>query len=188
MRRSWKASYYGEEMEKQKREEAIAALLTRLSIAPATVDDLETIVEIEQRAYPVPWSREQLLAVFQQKVIRLKLLLDGKILIGYAFVSIILDEGHLLHITVDPQYHGKRLGHYLLDAILKMGEKEQLATLFLEVRAGNQPARRLYDRIGFNQIGLRKGYYPCNINGREDAIVMAYTFPSATFNFKVDSK
>lgn len=173
-------------MEKR-REEEIAALFARLSIVPATVEDLECIVEIEQRAYPVPWSREQLLAVFQQKVIRLKLLLDEEIVIGYAFVSIVLDEGHLLHITVDPQYHGKRLGYYLLDAILKLGEKKKLATLFLEVRAGNEPARRLYDRIGFNQVGLRKGYYPCNINGREDAIVMAYTFPTAIFNFNLEA-
>lgn len=174
-------------MDKQRREEEIVALLARLSIAPATVDDLETIVEIEKRAYPVPWSRDQLLAVFQQKVIRLKLLLDEEVLIGYAFVSIVLDEGHLLHITVDPLYHGKRLGHYLLDAIIKMGEREKLATLFLEVRAGNDPARRLYDRIGFNQVGLRKGYYPCNINGREDAIVMAYTFSAAMFNFNLEA-
>lgn len=155
-----------------------------LTIEEATLDDLEAILEIEVRAYPVPWSREQMIDVFNQKVIRMKLLMDGA-LIGYAFVSIILDEGHLLHITVDPIHHGKRLGRYLLEQVLKLGDQHQLATIFLEVRAGNTPARGLYDRIGFNQVGIRKGYYPCKINGREDAIVMAYTVPSDTFNFQL---
>lgn len=155
-----------------------------LKIEEATLADLEEILEIEVRAYPVPWSRDQMMDVFNQKVIRLKLLMD-ETLIGYAFVSIILDEGHLLHITVDPIHHGKRLGRYLLEEVLKLGDTHQLATIFLEVREGNTPARALYDRIGFNQVGVRKGYYPCKINGREDAIVMAYTVPSDTFNFQV---
>ncbi len=160
------------------------AMETLLTLEEATLDDLETILEIEARAYPIPWSREQMVDIFNQKVIRMKLLLSGE-LIGYAFVSIILDEGHLLHITVDPIHHGKRLGRYLLEQVLKLGDSHQLATIFLEVRAGNTPARALYDRIGFNQVGVRKGYYPCNINGREDAIVMAYTVPSDTFNFQL---
>ncbi|HIW06234.1 MAG TPA: ribosomal protein S18-alanine N-acetyltransferase [Candidatus Ignatzschineria merdigallinarum] len=157
---------------------------TLLTLEEATLDDLDTILEIEARAYPVPWSREQMIDVFNQKVIRMKLLMNGE-LIGYAFVSIILDEGHLLHITVDPIHHGKRLGRYLLEHVLQLGDSHQLATIFLEVREGNTPARALYDRIGFNQVGVRKGYYPCKINGREDAIVMAYTVPSDTFNFQL---
>ena len=157
---------------------------TLLTLEEATLDDLDTILEIEARAYPVPWSREQMIDVFNQKVIRMKLLMNGE-LIGYAFVSIILDEGHLLHITIDPIHHGKRLGRYLLEHVLQLGDSHQLATIFLEVREGNTPARALYDRIGFNQVGVRKGYYPCKINGREDAIVMAYTVPSDTFNFQL---
>lgn len=157
-----------------------------LTIEEATLEDLESILEIEVRAYPVPWSREQMIDVFNQKVIRMKLLMEDE-LIGYAFVSIILDEGHLLHITVDPIHHGKRLGRYLLERVLELGETHKLATIFLEVREGNTPARALYDRIGFNQVGIRKGYYPCKINGREDAIVMAYTVPSDTFNFQLST-
>ena len=101
-------------------------------------------------------------------------------------VGIVLDEGHLWHITVDPIHQGKRFGKYLLEQVLALGETHNLSTIFLEVRAGNTPARGLYDRMGFNQIGIRRGYYPCNINGHEDAIVMAYTVPSETFNFQVD--
>lgn len=158
--------------------------VAQLKIEEATLEDLDIILEIEARAYPVPWSREQMMDVFSQKVIRMKLLLDDE-LIGYAFVSVILDEGHLLHITVDPIHHGKRLGRYLLEHVLTLGETYKLVTIFLEVRAGNVPARALYDHIGFNQVGVRKGYYPCKINGREDAIVMAYTVASDTFNFQL---
>lgn len=156
--------------------------MAKIEIVPATLADLDAILEIEARAYPVPWNRAQMEDVFHQKVIRQKLLYDG-VLIGYTFVSIILDEGHLLHITVDPKYQGKGLGHVLLDSVLALGDTHQLATIFLEVRAGNTPARALYEKRGFNQIGLRKGYYPCLINGREDAIVMAYTLATA-FDFK----
>lgn len=156
-----------------------------LTVETATIADIDALLAIENRAYPVPWNRQQMEDVFTQKTIRKKLLLEGE-LIGYAFVSIILDEGHLLHITVDPIHHGKRFGRYLLERVIELGDTHALATIFLEVRAGNTPARALYDRMGFNQIGMRKGYYPCNVHGREDAIVMAYTMPSETFCFKVD--
>lgn len=156
-----------------------------LKLETATTSDIDTILEIENRAYPVPWNRQQIEAVFYNKTIRMKLLMEDE-LIGYAFVSIVLDEGHLLHITIDPIHHGKRLGYFLLKAVLGLGETHNLATIFLEVRESNTPARRLYDQMGFNQVGMRKGYYPCNINGREDALVMAYTMPSESFDFKVD--
>ncbi len=156
--------------------------MAKIEIVPATVEDLERILEIEERAYPIPWNRAQMESIFYQNIVRQKLLYDGT-LIGYTFVSIILDEGHLLHITVDPKYHGMGLGRLLLDSVVTLCEAQQLSTLFLEVRIGNKPARTLYEKYGFNQIGVRKGYYPCLINGREDAIVMAYSLTTA-FDFK----
>ncbi len=149
-------------------------------IEPVNEADFASILEIENRAYSVPWNEQQMRDVFAQNVDRMKLM-EGQNLIGYAFFQIILDEGHLLHITIDPKHQGRKLGKRLLEHIIQKAHDANLVTIFLEVRAGNTPALRLYEKSGFNQIGIRKGYYPCVINGREDAIVMAYSNPMMFF-------
>lgn len=148
--------------------------MDKIRVEELLADDFEKIIEIESRAYSVPWKREVVEKIFQQDLKRIKLIYQEQ-LAGYAFLSSVLDEGHLLHITIDPNYQGLGLGRRLLQYILELGQQKGLSSIFLEVREGNTPARGLYQSIGFNEIGLRKGYYPCKDGSREDAIVMAYT-------------
>ena len=148
--------------------------MDKIRVEELLADDFEKIIEIESRAYSVPWKREVMEKIFQQDLKRIKLIYQEQ-LAGYAFLSSVLDEGHLLHITIDPNYQGLGLGRRLLQYILELGQQKGLSSIFLEVGEGNTPARGLYQSIGFNEIGLRKGYYPCKDGSREDAIVMAYT-------------
>ncbi|MEK9893055.1 MAG: GNAT family N-acetyltransferase, partial [Pseudomonadales bacterium] len=67
---------------------------------------------------------------------------------------------------------GQGLGRLALDAALKKASQRLATVMFLEVRDSNQSARALYDSVGFNEIGVRRGYYPA-ASGREDAVVMA---------------
>jgi ribosomal-protein-alanine N-acetyltransferase len=73
---------------------------------------------------------------------------------------------------VDPRHRQQGVGTTLLRALLATAEVAEVATLFLEVRPSNTAALRLYEKFGFNEVGVRNNYYPAK-NGREDAIVLA---------------
>ena len=94
--------------------------------------------------------------------------------IGHGVIQLILDEAHLLNITVRPQSQGQGYGLQLLEHLMAEAGRQGGRECFLEVRASNQSAYRLYERFGFNEIGRRRDYYPA-ANGREDALVMACT-------------
>lgn len=81
------------------------------------------------------------------------------------------DEVHLLNIAVDRAWHGQGVARDLLAVLSARCRQQHAETLWLEVRPSNTPARALYERLGFVEVGRRKGYYPAP-EGREDAIVM----------------
>ncbi len=91
--------------------------------------------------------------------------------VAYAVVLGVLDEAHLLNLSVCRAAQGGGRGRQLLDHLCDEARRHGASQFFLEVRPSNQPAIRLYERCGFETIGRRKGYYPA-AKGREDAIVM----------------
>ncbi len=82
-----------------------------------------------------------------------------------------VDELHLLNLTIAPAGQGSGLGSALLETVLAHARSRGLAQVWLEVRASNARARALYARRGFDEVGLRRGYYP-GLRGREDAVLM----------------
>ena len=95
---------------------------------------------------------------------------DGE-LEGYAIFSSIFDEGELLRIAVNPLSRRKGYATMLMNELSKLGRERNIEHWFLEVRAGNLGAIKLYEKFGFIMMGRRKGYYTAP-NGREDAITM----------------
>ena len=142
-----------------------------LPLRPMTLVDLDTVMVIEERAYPFPWTRRNFQDCLKQGYLCQVYEQDDKIM-AYAVVMLVLDEMHLLNICIDPHEHGKRLGSRLLQTLEHKARGLQAETCFLEVRQSNFSAIRLYLNAGFNEVGIRKGYYPAAL-GREDAIVMA---------------
>lgn len=140
-------------------------------LAPA---DLPAVLAMERRAHAFPWTQgnfaDALASGYYMVVME-----EGGDLLGYGIVQVILDEGHLLNITVDPGLHGRGLGRELLQHLLDYA-KEKTDTLFLEVRPSNTRAIALYQTSGFNEIGLRRNYYNAPGGGREDALLMALAF------------
>lgn len=137
------------------------------------VADLDAVMAIEQRAYSFPWSRgnfiDSLAAGYAAQM-----LLDGNgRLIGYFVAMPGVDEMHLLNVTVDPHWQGLGHAHRLMDAVEACCADRDAAMLWLEVRASNERARRLYAKRGFSEVGLRRGYYPAAQGRREDAVVMS---------------
>jgi ribosomal-protein-alanine N-acetyltransferase len=83
-----------------------------------------------------------------------------------------VNELELLNITVDPSYRKKGYAQRVLGIMEDLASSRSLESIFLEVRVGNKPAIQLYKKLGYEQVGLRKDYYPLTSGGREDAIVM----------------
>ena len=144
-----------------------------LSLRPMSMADLSAVLSIEQQAYQFPWSH----GIFEDCLkhgYSCWVYENQCHIIAYAVVMFSLDEMHLLNICVHPAYHRQRLGSRLLKTLECIGKGLKADTCFLEVRQSNSSAIRLYLNAGFNEVGLRKGYYQA-IHGREDAIVMAKT-------------
>jgi ribosomal-protein-alanine N-acetyltransferase len=87
-------------------------------------------------------------------------------------------EMHLLSIAVHPQHQGQGLAQYMLSHLAGLCGVAEADTLWLEVRQSNERARRLYTRWGFEQVGLRKNYYPASQGQREHACVMRWERPA----------
>lgn len=147
-------------------------MIDAVSFRPMTEADLEAVLKIEYAAFTHPWTRGIFLDGL--KSYDIWLMFDGEQQVGHGVLSIILDEAHLLNITVKPESQGRGLGLRLLEHLMGRANERGARECFLEVRASNQVAYRLYERYGFNEIGRRRDYYPA-AGGREDALVMACT-------------
>ena len=148
----------------------MSTLNSRYQFRPMVESDLDAIMEIEPHIYSHPWSRgnfsDSLVSGYSAWV-----LLDGAKIIGYALMMMVLDEAHLLNLSVAKAYQKKGLGRLLLEHMIAIAKKHAAANMFLEVRPSNISAIALYENIGFNEMAIRRGYYPAH-NGREDAVLM----------------
>lgn len=139
------------------------------TISALTSADLQAVSALEQRSHPHPWTSENLrssLACHTCVGVR-----DQGNWIAHAVLSFVVGEAELLLFVVDKNWQGRGLGAEFL-RLLAQAAKQKAQTLFLEVRASNTAAIALYEKLGFNQVGLRPGYYPSS-KGREDALLYA---------------
>ena len=135
-------------------------------------EDLDAVVAIERQVQLHPWNRQQFFDSLSSASHCTVLEQSGQ-LIGFCILQTVLDEANLLLMAIDPPQHGKGYGKLLLAQSLEaLGAR--CVMVFLEVRVSNQAAIGLYDKLGFHQVGTRRGYYP-TATGREDAQVMALT-------------
>ena len=147
-----------------------AALIMSI-ISQIEVSDFDRLYEIEQQAHLVPWSFGTLKNNQGDRYLNLKLIENDQI-IGFAICQIVLDEATLFNIAILPSHQGNGLVKLLLYELIAQLKEKAVQTLWLEVRESN-PARFLYEKIGFNEVDIRKNYYPKPSGGRENAVVMA---------------
>ncbi len=142
-----------------------------LWIRPMTAQDLEQIMHIELAMYPFPWTRrifEDCLRVGYRCHVGE---VEGN-LAGYGVMSTGASEAHVLNLCVAGEFQRRGLAREMLSLLLDEADKLEVRDVFLEVRPSNIAAITLYEQMGFNQVGLRKDYYPTE-EGREDAIIFA---------------
>ena len=143
-----------------------------LTLRPMTADDLPAILEIEQRCYTHPW-REKTFADCLRAGYSSFVAMQQSRVCGYFVVLIAVDEAQLLNICIDSTLHGQGYGYWLLNQLQQQAVEAGADNIFLEVRQSNDKAIRLYEKFGFIEHGVRRGYYPLDGKQREDAVLMA---------------
>jgi len=146
-----------------------------LSARPMLPSDLDRVMEIERDIYPFPWSpgnfSDALRAGYDAWMFE-----EGGDVVGYAVLTWMPDEVHLLNISVVRALHRQGLGRRMLAWLCADVRRRGAHAMLLEVRPSNTVARALYASVGFVQIGVRKGYYPDRDGQREDARVLLLRF------------
>ena len=146
-------------------------LLKTVVCRPILEGDLPEVVIIEKAVTAFPWSlknfQDCLKAGYQAWVFFSE---TGEI-IAFTILQKVVDELHLLNLCVRQQYQGKGLGRFILNFIINYAKSSSFSLVVLEVRSTNSRAQKLYRKVGFNEISVRKDYYPAQV-GREDAILM----------------
>ena len=142
------------------------------ALVPMTVPMLDAVMAIEVRAYPFPWSRGNFVDSIAAGYLTCCLVDDDGELLGYLVAMAGFEEWHLLNVTVSPDHQGRGLAQRLLRALEDHARASAAAWIWLEVRPSNGRARALYARWGFEEVGVRRDYYPDGGGRREDALVL----------------
>jgi len=148
-------------------------------LLPMSAIHLDAVMAIETAVYAFPWSRgnfiDSIVAGYAARV-----LLDGQgAMLGYFIAMGGVDEMHLLNITVASAAQGRGHARRMIDALIALCRDDRAHELWLEVRETNAAARSIYTHLGFEQKGVRKGYYPAPFGRREDAVVMSLKVEAA---------
>lgn len=141
-----------------------------ITLRPMTLVDIEAVLAIERQVQYAPWTHQLFVDSLERHLCWVAE--QQSSVVGFLVVQFIVDEAHLLNIAVEPLQQKQGIGRILLDAVQQQSRLKKANTIFLEVRAGNKRAISLYQMAGFNEIGLRKNYYPA-AQAKEDAVIMA---------------
>lgn len=141
-----------------------------LLFKPMLQDDVPWVAARERELHESPWSAGNFTDSLEAGY-SCWLALEETAPVAYAILMVVLDEAHLLNITVAGERQRSGIGGALLAHLQDVARQAGARQMFLEVRPSNLPAQALYRQTGFHPIGRRKAYYP-GPRGREDAVVM----------------
>jgi ribosomal-protein-alanine N-acetyltransferase len=139
-------------------------------IRPMVETDVSDVVAIERSSYQFPWSegifRDCLRVGYTCRVVTVE-----NEVIGYGVMSVGAGEAHILNLCIHEAFRCRGVGKRMLGYLIERGDAAGMSEAFLEVRPSNTVAIRLYLSLGFEQVGMRRGYYQA-VGGREDAAVL----------------
>ena len=142
---------------------------TAVEIRALALSDLGDIEEIEHRSYDTPWSRSMFAGELAKPASISLGAFEGEQLAGYMIISRYVDAWHVMNIAVDPEFRRRGIATALLERLFELTDDGSRRGYTLEVRVSNDGAIKLYERLGFEARGVRRGYYTDN---REDALIM----------------
>lgn len=131
--------------------------------------DVPAVAAIERTSFSLPWSETSFLNEIRKEHGVSRVAIAGDTVVGYVSAESVLDEGHILNLGVHPGYKKRGIATALVENILEELKVRACRFLYLEVRASNFVAKRLYQGFGFSVVGRRKNYY---VAPNEDAVIM----------------
>jgi ribosomal-protein-alanine N-acetyltransferase len=140
-----------------------------IEIRVLELSDLNAIEAIEQKAYPTPWSRSMFASELAKPTSICLGAFEGQDLVGYVINSRYVDAWHVMNVAVDPEHQRRGIATALLERLFEVTQDDERRGYTLEVRVSNEDAIGLYEKLGFEARGIRRGYYTDN---REDALIM----------------
>ena len=133
-------------------------------------EDVDGIAALEQVCFASPWSRESIYHDLAENPLAVYMAAEcGGEIVGYVGIWLVAEEGYINNVAVSPSYRRRHVGSALIEAMLAITGQAGIQRHTLEVRVSNQAAKGLYEKFGFREAGLRKGYYEDN---GEDAVIM----------------
>lgn len=141
-----------------------------LEIRKMTEHDIEDVLKIENISFSVPWSKKAFInEIRDNRLSEYIVALKEGIIVGYGGMWVIIDEGHITNIAVHPEYRNQSVGSAIVEGLINLCKKNNILRMTLEVRFFNKKAQSLYKKYGFEECGIRPGYYS---DTKEDAIIM----------------
>ncbi len=161
-------------------DEARAVRAEAFQLRPARKEDLPRVLSTEAASFSTPWSRATFEALLPRPSVVFRVLVapdarGGEIVAGHGVLWAVGPEAEVANLAVAPSFRGTGGGALLLDSLLGEAAIRGVDRVFLEVRRSNDAARRLYRSRGFEEVGVRRGYYT---KPREDALVLALDLQS----------
>ncbi len=142
-----------------------------IQIREMQVKDADAVAAIEQQIFSQPWSRQGFLDAVNLANTVFLVAEENNRIVGYIGMYVAMDEGEITNVAVAPVERCHGIGGMLIAELLKIAESKGIARIVLEVRVSNDSAIRLYERNGFVQCGVRRGFYEFP---KEDAYVMVH--------------
>ena len=136
---------------------------------PMNASHIAAIAQLETACFSDPWSEASVASELDNRLSRWIVAMDGETLVGYVGSQTVLGESDMMNIAVAPNARRKGVAQGLIAALIQTLTEMDCHSLTLEVRASNEPAKALYRKLGFQQIGCRRNYYR---NPREDALIL----------------
>jgi len=140
-----------------------------MRIVNMNADHVAQVAALEAICFRDPWSEKSVASELTNPLSLWLVALDGERVAGYVGSQSVMGESDMMNVAVHPDYRRQGIAEKLCMALVEALKGRGNHSLTLEVRASNEPARKLYEKLGFNQVGLRKNYYR---NPREDACIL----------------
>lgn len=131
--------------------------------------DLDSVAAIEKEIFSLPWSKNAFAQSLNIENTLYVVAEDNGEIKGYCGMYLSITEGNITNVAVSPAYRRHQAAYNMLSYILKLAKEKGITDAFLEVRETNVPAIRLYEKLGFQEAGIRKKFYEKPV---ENALIM----------------
>ena len=143
-----------------------------MQVRPMSIEDCEQVAAIEAASFSMPWSLKAFRETVQKANFRYFIAEEEGEILGYCGFLYVLDEAEIPNVCVKASARRKGVGRQMMNALIEEARKLGMAVLYLEVRESNTAARGLYERLGFEENGIRKNFYEQPV---ENAVLMSKT-------------